>query len=63
MTSKQIVEMDRIKYNPVPELYKEAIRRSKGDAEEAKLAYKPPRFNKKLYLNEGATYISTILDN
>ena len=40
MTSKQIVEMDRRKYNPVPELYKEAIRRSKGDTDEAKLAYK-----------------------
>ena len=63
MTSKKIVEMDRIKYNPLPELYKEAIRRSKGDTDEAKLARTPPRFNKKLYLNEGANYISTILDN
>jgi hypothetical protein len=63
MTSKKIVEMEHRKYNPVPELHKEAIRRSKGDTDEAKLAYKPPRFNKKLYLNEGANYISTILDN
>ena len=54
--------MDRIKYNPVPELYKEAIRRSKGDTDEAKLAYKPPRFNRKLYLNEGANHRSRILD-
>ena len=63
MTSKKIVEMDRIKYNPVPELYKEVIKRSKGDTDEAKLAYKQPRFNRKLYLNEGANYRSTILDN
>ena len=63
MTSKKIVEMDRIKYNPVPELYKEAIRRSKGDTDEARLAYNPPRFNRKLYLNEGANYISTIFEN
>jgi len=29
MTSKQIVEMDRTKYNPVPELYKEAIKEAR----------------------------------
>ena len=63
MTSKKIVEMEHRKYNPVPELYTEAIRRSKGDTNEARLARTPPRFNKKLYLNEGANYRSTILDN
>ena len=62
MTSKQIVEMDRRKYNPVPELYNEAIRRSKGDTDEAKLAHKPPRFNRKLYLNDGNNHRCTILD-
>ena len=51
--------MDRIKYNPVSDLYKEAIRRNKGDTDEARLAHKPPRFNRKFWAN----YRSTILDN
>ena len=44
--------MDRIKYNPVPKLYNEA-------------QMKPNQhiFNRKLYLNEGANYISTIFEN